>query len=132
VGFYEDRFGHMFGLLVGTRAVLSSLRVSPRLRVRYHLNIPARVTITIRRVLPGRLSKGRCAAPSGKNRTHQRCTRLVPIRGGLTESGTPGSDRFTFDGRIGGHKLGPGSYRLIATPSFGTAQTVAFRIPGVP
>jgi hypothetical protein len=159
VGNYIDTSGNQQGLLLGTRAVLSGLRVSPKtfvlsgrrvngrcvkqttrnrthrlctrplkLSVSYQLNIPAGITITIKRAVPGRLSKRRCLAPTRKNRTHRRCTRLVAVRGSLTNNGAPGSDSFTWGGQIGGRRLVPGAYQLIATPSFGSAQTVAFQI----
>jgi hypothetical protein len=99
-----------------------------KLSVSYQLNILARVTITIKRAVPGRLSKRRCVAPTRNNRTHRRCTRLLTLRGSLTKNGAQGSNTVTFNGRIGGHKLAPGTYQLTATPSFGGAQTVTFRI----
>jgi hypothetical protein len=99
-----------------------------RLSVSYQLNIPAGVTITIKRVSPGRLNKGRCVAPTQKNRNHRRCIRLVRVRGTLTNTGAQGSNSFTWGGRIGGHSLAPGTYQLTATPSFGSAQTVTFRL----
>jgi hypothetical protein len=101
-----------------------------KLGVSYQLNFPAQVTITIKRVLLGRLSKRRCVAPTRNNRSHRRCTRLVPVRGSLTKNGGQGSNRFMLNGRIGGHKLPPGTYQLTATPSFGSTQTVTFRIAG--
>jgi hypothetical protein len=161
VGYYGDKSGHQQGLLLGTLAVLSRLRVLPKtfrlagrrvngrcvkqtatnriqqpctrhvkLTVSYRLNIPARVRITIKRAAPGRLSKRRCVAPASDNRTHRRCTRLLALRGTLTKNGRQGSNNFTFNGRIGWRRLGPGAYQLVATPSFGNAQTFAFRLAG--
>ncbi len=101
---------------------------SVKLNVSYQLNFPAAVTITIKRVLAGRLGKGRCVAPTHKNRKHRRCTRLVPVRGSLATNGAQGSNSFGFNGRIGGHKLAPGTYQLTATTAGGNAQTVTFQV----
>jgi hypothetical protein len=35
------------------------------------------------------------------------------LKGGFTDSGTAGQNRFQFSGRIGGKALKPGSYRLV-------------------
>jgi hypothetical protein len=98
------------------------------LSIGYQLTLPAQVTITIKRAVPGRLSNRRCVAPTHKNRTHRRCTRLLTVRGARTINGSQGNNTFNFNGRIGGHKLAPGTYQLTATPAFGSAQTVTFRI----
>ena len=54
------------------------------------------------------------------------------MRGALTATGKQGANTFTFDGRIGGRRLAPGSYVLTATPTVGggpgAARTVAFKI----
>jgi hypothetical protein len=103
-----------------------------RLRVTYKLPVATKVTFTIKRVRPGRLVKGRCVAPTRANRHRPHCTRLVALRGKITRSGKAGNNRFTFKGRIGGHRLGPGIYRLIATSTAnglsGPQRTVTFRI----
>jgi hypothetical protein len=105
-----------------------------KLRISYQLSIPAKVSFTVTRQLAGRLADGRCVKPTNKNRHHRHCTRLVPVPGTLTVNGQPGSNSFTFDGRIGGHKLTPGQYRLTATPTVneqtGTPRTVTVTITG--
>jgi hypothetical protein len=103
-----------------------------KLTVSYQLNGPATVMLTFTRVLPGRLVRRRCLAPTRKTRKHRGCTRLVALRGALTESGTRGEDRVVLTGRIAGHTLAAGSYRVTATPKAdgqaGTPQTIAFTI----
>jgi Beta-propeller repeat len=103
-----------------------------RLRISYQLSAPAKISFTVSQRLPGRLAHGRCVKPTSKNRNHRHCTRLVLIPGTLTVNGQPGSHGFTFNGRIGGHKLTPGHYRLTATPTVneqtGTPRTVTFTI----
>jgi hypothetical protein len=75
---------------------------------------------------------GRCVKPTRSNRTHKRCTRFVAVSGSFTRTRPAGADRFTFTGRMAGHLLTPGRYRLIATPTAngrtGKASRVSFRI----
>jgi hypothetical protein len=77
------------------------------LKVRYKLNTAGTVTFTLKR-----------------KKSH----RLVKVRGKLIKSGKAGKNSFTVNGKIGGHKLGPGTYQLIATPAAGTPQKVTFKI----
>jgi 6-phosphogluconolactonase (cycloisomerase 2 family) len=99
-----------------------------RLLVSYTLNVPDRVTFTIKVPVSGRRAGGRCVKPTSKNRTHRNCTRLVARRGQITETGTAGADQFAWRGVIGGHRLGPGSFVLLATPLGGTAKQVSFKL----
>ena len=102
------------------------------LTVSYRLAAPARVTITIQRILDGRTVKGRCVAPTRANRTNRRCTRLSTLPGAITRNSGAGSTSFTFNGRIGARRLGPGTYHLTATPAAsgntGHQQRVTFQI----
>jgi hypothetical protein len=103
-----------------------------RLSLGYQLSARAHVTFRVARLLPGRLAKGRCVKPAHENQKHQRCTRVLSVRGALTANGQPGSNSFTFHGRIGGHRLDPGRYQLAVTPTVdgqsGAPWTVGFRI----
>ena len=54
--------------------------------------------------------------------------RPVTLRGQIAETGTAGAHQFTWGGVIDGHRLGPGSYVLIATPLGGTAKQVSFKL----
>jgi Lactonase, 7-bladed beta-propeller len=92
--------------------VLSGLRVSPsklslrhkiRLRISYKLNVSGKVTFTLKR--------------SGHK-----------VRGKIVKSGKAGANRFTFNGKIGGHKLGAGKYQLFATPAGGKAKKTKFTL----
>jgi uncharacterized repeat protein (TIGR01451 family) len=88
--------------------------------VAYKLNLAARVRFTVARLLPGRRAAGgRCVKQSSRSRHAHACLRVVALPGGFTVSGKPGRDSFTFTGRLSGHKLGAGSYELIATPTAG-------------
>lgn len=76
---------------------------------------PATVTFTVQRL---------CAKPP------KRC---APVRGSLTTAARPGANRLRFRGRIGGRRLAPGRYRLVATPRglsgrAGAPVSAAFRI----
>ena len=94
----------------------------------------ATATFAIQRPTAGRKSAGRCVRPIRANRRRARCTRWTTI-GTFTHADTAGPNRLHFTGRIHGHKLTPGSYRLTATARIGrgtpsTARTAAFRLVG--
>jgi hypothetical protein len=99
-----------------------------RMRVSYTLDLAAGVTFTLERQAPGRTVNGRCVEPTTKNRKQPKCTRLVGLAGNLTKRGTIGANAFIFKGRITGRPLGPGIYRLIATPGGGTPKRVSFKL----
>lgn len=62
--------------------------------------------------------------PGTQHRTT--CMRWVPVRGSFKRSAGPGAVSFRFAGRIGGTRLPPGRYRLLAAPrdALGTAGAV--------
>jgi hypothetical protein len=103
-----------------------------KLHVNYTLNTAATVTLRLKRKAPGRNVNGRCVKPTNKNKQHKRCTRLVSLHGSITLTGHTGPNSFTFNGKLGGHTLGPGSYQLTATPTAngqaGTPQTTTLKI----
>lgn len=99
-----------------------------RLRVSYTLNVPDPVTFTTKVQVSGRRAGRRCVKSTSKNRAHRKCTRPVALRGQIAETGTADANQFTWCGVIGGHRLGPGSYVLIATPLGGTAKQVSFKL----
>jgi hypothetical protein len=107
-----------------------SCRRPIKLKISYSLNIAATVRFTIALNAPGRRVSGHCLKPTKKNRKKPHCTRAVPVPGSITQSGKAGVNRFTFNGTIGGHSLGPGSYVLTATPSGGKPRTTTFAIAG--
>ena len=94
---------------------LSGLRVSPsklsltkhkhkvRLRISYKLSVADKVTFTIKRT------------------GHK-------VKGKIVRSGKPGANQFTFNGKLGGHKLGAGKYQLVATPARGKAKKAKFTL----
>ena len=104
------------------------------LRVSYTLSTAASVTVTVRRLVPGKRANGRCVKPTTRNNGFVNCTRTISVRGMITIFGQAGPNGFTYGSRIGGRTLGPGSYQLIATPSAGgtpgARETVALRLIG--
>ena len=101
-----------------------------KLKVSYALNSAASVTFTLKRQVAGRRVKNRCVKPTKTNRKNKHCTRLIAVPGKLAKSGRVGTNRLMFDGKIGGHWLGPGNYQLTAKPSGGIPHEVTFKILG--
>jgi polyvinyl alcohol dehydrogenase (cytochrome) len=103
-----------------------------KLEVTYRLSAAATVTLTLERQAAGRKVKRRCVRQTKKNHRHARCTRWVAVPVSITLAGKAGANTFTFTGRIGGHRLRPGSYRLTAAPAAhghtGARRTVTFKI----
>jgi flagellar hook assembly protein FlgD len=50
------------------------------------------------------------------------------LRSKVTRASHAGVDSFTWNGRVGGETLGPGTYTVIATPIGGKPQAVTFKI----
>jgi hypothetical protein len=122
----------------GLRApVLSRFRVSPRkirvsraATVRFHLDRPAFVTLSLRRTLSGRRVGRRCAAPSRRNRRGRRCTRYSNLVTSMMVFGRAGTNRFSLSARRLGSRTG--WYRLTASPIAdglrGSARSSSFRL----
>jgi hypothetical protein len=99
-----------------------------KLKISYTLNTASTVTFTLKRQSPGRKVNDRCVRPTHQNRKHHRCTRLTALAGRIIRTSTAGGNTFTFDGTIGGHRLGPGIYALTAKPNQGAARRVTFTL----
>jgi streptogramin lyase len=124
------------------RPRLSRLRVLSRksivagrralsLTVGYRLTLDAGVTLTVTRVVSGRIVTGRCVAPTHANRHHQRCSRASAAAESINHVSRAGANSITLASGTG-RSLAPGSYALTATPlggaGSGTTRTVRFRI----
>lgn len=100
-------------------------------RVSYNDSQAATTTFTVQRAAPGRRSGASCVRPRPGNRKHKHCTRFVAV-GTFTHGDVAGQNHFRFTGRVNGHKLGKGMYRLKAVPSnaagSGPPTFTAFRI----
>jgi hypothetical protein len=99
-----------------------------KLQIRFKLTAANTVKFTLKLLLPGRKVNRRCVKPTAKNAKHTRCVEERSVRGSLTTSAKAGADSFTFTGKVGGHKLAPGTYQLTATPTGGNSQTTTFTI----
>ena len=89
-------------------------------RISYALDEAATVTFTVKRIIQ-RVVRGR------------RRTGYRPVRGAFRDAGEVGGNTLRFRGRVGGRRLRPGLYRLIALPvdaagNTGNAVYVRFRV----
>jgi hypothetical protein len=98
------------------------------LRVSYTLTASAPVTFRLENQSVGRKVLGKCVPPAKKYRKHQKCTLFIPVPGDLVLASASGANNFTFNGKIGGATLGPGSYVLIATVAGGNSRRVNVQI----
>ena len=99
---------------------------------RYTLSEAGRVTVTIRRTLPGRRRAGRCVATSAAPRHAARCTRYRTA-GTLTRASKKGANTIRFTGRIGRRALATGSYQAVivatdAAKNRSRSRSTRFRI----
>jgi hypothetical protein len=99
---------------------LSGLSILPKAfksssKVLYRLSETATVTFKVEKARKGRKARGKCRKQTAANRLRKRCTRWVKLRGSIKTTGGSGLNEVTLKARIGGRKLGPGRYRLVAT-----------------
>jgi len=102
-------------------------------QVRFNLSRRARVEFRVERLV--RRHARRCLRSRHSHaaaRRKPRCTRLVQVRGAFALTGSARQNRVRFRGRIGGHRLKRGRYRLVATPTLdrrrGRPVAAAFRV----
>lgn len=101
-----------------------------KLKISYTLNTPATVTFTVKRRVSGRAVGGRCVKATRRNRGHKKCGRLTALRGRIVKNGAAGENGFVWNGKIAGHRLGPGTYQLLATPTGGKPRSATFKLAG--
>jgi Tol biopolymer transport system component len=135
IGFDDFGFGSDRGTVTvnvtpgGTRdttaPLLWQLRLNPakfkfkkKTTVRYQLSELAAVTFRVVKRGAGRKVAGKCRPLTKNNRTRKHCD--LTLSGSIKRAGTVGANKFTFSGKLNGHRLGPGSYFLL-----GTAQDAA-------
>jgi hypothetical protein len=97
-------------------------------RLTYRLSAPAVVTFGIERAAAGRMRGTTCSGRPGHGR---RCTRYVAMAGRFTQAGRKGTNTLRFAGRVGGHTLAPGRYRVVARVPNGPAVRATFQITAV-
>jgi hypothetical protein len=91
---------------------------------RFTLNEAARMQFVFEQRLPGRKVKGRCVAPTSKNRAKPSCARLVR-RGTLSFTAKAGGNKLRFQGRLSKHKKLPiGRYELVIRATTTAGQVV--------
>jgi PKD domain len=133
------------------RPNVSSLRVSPfafhaarrgpavrakiatGTRVSFGLSERANLTFRVQRARPGRLVGRRCVAVTRRNRSARHCTRYLLLAGKFARVGRAGANSFRYMGRLAGHALRLGRYRLLVTATDpagnrSLVRRVAFRI----
>ncbi len=93
-----------------TRAHKSS---HPGTTISYHDSQAATTTITIQRQLPGVLKGHTCLTPpKHPHGSSHHCTRYASA-GSVTHNDIAGTNTIRFSGRLDGHALPPGTYRLL-------------------
>lgn len=75
---------------------------------------PAKTTFTVQRRVVGRKVAGHCVKATKGNVRKRPCARYVTVGSFTHNDAAAGAVRFRFTGRVSGHKLRPGSYRLRA------------------
>jgi acid phosphatase type 7 len=104
-------------------------------QVQLRLNEAGTVRFTVERRVLGRVSGRTCIAETRANRRRRACFRYVTLPGFFTLNAARGTNRFRFGGRVGGRRLVPTWYRLVAVASDVTGNVAApkraaFRISG--
>jgi hypothetical protein len=84
--------------------------------LRFSLNEPATVRLSLSRTTSGRRAGPRCVAVNPANRGSQRCARNIRVAPTLQLAGKPGRNHGRFLGRLRHRPLAAGSYRLTAIP----------------
>ena len=79
--------------------------------VRFTVSEEARLTFTVERRRTGRRVGSRCRTGVRRGR---RCTLLSAVRGSFATNAASGAGSVRFSGRVGGRRLGRGTYRITA------------------
>jgi DNA-binding beta-propeller fold protein YncE len=121
-----------------TRPALRGLAITPaRLRARtrgdavvargggkvtFRLSEPSIVRFRIQRIVAGRRTGDRCAAPSRSNHGGRRCDRYSYEKGAFVHLGPAGSNALRISGRLEGRRLARAHYRLRAVARDGAGN----------
>jgi len=120
---------HATVTVTDTKPTLSALTIKPNritperaaavlgATVGYRLSEPASVRFRVQKPTSGRRVGGRCVKPSSATAGAKRCTRWKTLHHFFDHFGAAGRNSFHFNGRLGGVKLKPGLYRLVAVPT---------------
>jgi hypothetical protein len=111
--------------LTGLHIAPHRVRAGRKVRISFILNDASRVTFSLRRLVPGTKVGKRCVARAGKHKHGKKCTRSRPVHHApAAVDGAAGSGHVTWTP----HGLKPGRYRLTATPTGGTGESVTFTV----
>jgi 6-phosphogluconolactonase len=105
-------------------AGISRKRAPKGSKVSFDLDAAGHVLVRVQLRKSGRLKGKRCFTSRKRGK---RCTLYVTLKGTVHLTGVEGANSVAFSGRIAGHKLKPGGYRLVVTPYLGTAKAPAAR-----
>ena len=89
----------------------------------FTLSEAAGLRIAVQRRASGVRVKGRCVAPTRRQR-RPRCTRWLS-RGTITAKGAAGANRVAVTGIVGGRSLPAGTYRLVITATDGPGNAAS-------
>jgi hypothetical protein len=100
------------------------------------LSEPAKVTISIERVLPGRLVGRSCQKETAGNAKRPPCRRFIAA-GALGDEAAAGNNRLPWAGRLHGRSLRPGAYRATfaavdAAGNLGPSARTSFTVRPLP
>jgi hypothetical protein len=101
--------------------------------LRFRLSEPASVTFTVQRPAPGRRFRATCLPARRRPSGNLGCTRWIALANPVARRLAGGHNHLLLSGRLGGRRLAPGAYRLLATltdraENPGAAVPVGFRI----
>ncbi|MEV4423120.1 hypothetical protein AB0L40_24545, partial [Patulibacter sp. NPDC049589] len=111
-------------------SLVTSTKKGTGTRLTWSVDTASMTTFDVLAARTGRKAGGSCVAPkAGKAVAKKdRCTRFVPV-GSFVHEDLEGENTARFTGRVKGHKLAKGSYRLEATPSLDDVEGDAVRTP---
>jgi len=102
-------------------------------KLTYGLSERATLTVRVERVKKGRRVAGKCRKQAAANRARKACKRFVKLPGRIQKTADAGVNKVKIPARIGGRKLKPGRYRLVAQArdaagNRSTVKRIGFRI----
>jgi hypothetical protein len=95
--------------------------------VTYSLSLAGPVDFTVEQLTTGRRVGKRCVKQTPANKGKKKCDLAKPLKGGFSDVGAAGQNRFKFTGRLGSKALKPGRYRLAGSAG-GVVMRANFKI----
>ena len=97
--------------------------------VTYSLSLAGKVDFSVEQLTTGRKVGKKCVKQTAANKGKKKCDLAKPLKGGFSETGAAGQNRFKFTGRLGSRALKPGRYRLAGSAG-GVVKRASFKIVG--